>query len=60
MEDLIKKNQVITAGVQIQIIEVNRRVAIQEVITDLHLLHPDHLPEVTGAVHRVQEGALLG
>ena len=58
MEDLIKKNQVITAGVQIQIIEANPRVAIQEVITDL--LRPDHLPQVTGAVHRVQEAALQG
>ena len=59
MEDLIKKNQVITAGVQIQIIEANPRVATQEVITDRRL-HPDHLLQVTGAVHRVQEGALLG
>ena len=60
MGDLIKKNQVITAGLQIQVIEVNLLVIIQEVITDLHLLHPDHLPEVTGAGHRVQEAALQG
>ena len=60
MEELIKKVLVITAGLQIQVIEVNLLVIIQEVITDLHLLHPDHLRQVTGAGHRVQEAALQG
>lgn len=64
-EDLIKKNQVTTVGaataeVIIQITGVNPRVAIQEVITDLRLLHPGHLLQVTGAVHQVQEGVLQG
>ena len=60
VEDLIKKTQVTTAGVIIQVTEVNPRVAIQEVITDLRLLHPGHLPQVTGAVHQVPEGVLQG
>ena len=60
MEDLIKKIQATTVGVIIQITEVNPRVAIQEVIIGLRLLHPDHLLQVTGAVLQVPEEVLQG